>query len=254
LTLPWTLLWLLELGRQLVARRRRLNGDEWLWLAWLLAPMALLSLSAGKQEHYLAPALAPCAIWAGRTLRRLLRPPSSIWLAAPSRGRACRLIDRWEERGATLIGPWRIGMAVALVALVVGWRLVGAPLAHGRRPAAQWVQRQTQQLDPAAPIIILGHSAEWLALYVDQSMRRVGSIEELVSAGWADGAWALTTSAVASDLADRVPVVERKFGPRDGAMAAEKRPTLLRLAGPPVVDAADQAPAPSVAAVDDVGP
>ncbi len=68
--LPWSpvlLLWLPAVWKSL-RRIRAVSSTELRLSAWTLVPLALLSVSVGKQPRYILPCLVPVAVLIGRTL------------------------------------------------------------------------------------------------------------------------------------------------------------------------------------------
>ena len=184
LTLPWSPVWLAWLWRRLTVRKAcGWRDKETLLLCWLLAPMLLLSLSAGKQEHYLIPALAPCSVLAALALRQ-------------ARQHWRRGSNAWSLASRRVV----LASAAALVGIILVVQAFVLPLVHGRRQAADWTSEATDTLTPATPIVALGHSVQWLAFYVEQPMRRVDSLEAFLAERPPGPRWVLTTQGVSSDL------------------------------------------------------
>lgn len=234
LTLPWTPLWLLGLAcshwRKPGLRREhgeampsatsaRRDSFERLLVLWLLIPMGLLSLSAGKQEHYLIPALIPCSIWAAIGLRTLI----------------CRFRQRapahWWEAGGWLLTTDRrlIGTAWCLVLAIVMIQTWVLPQAHGRRTYAEFAQSELGA-SPSQSTILLGHSVQWLAFYAPGRTVRCDSLEELFRRYGAAGGAVVATRADAEAIAAHLPVFARQNAPWDGSSSPRKQPVLLRFA------------------------
>lgn len=197
---PWTPA---TIGGILWGRR----GATWRhWLSWLLAPMAILSLSAGKQEHYLAPALAAGALFAGVGLARAERWTVRRWA--------------WAKcRSTLLIGPAAVVATILFIARFV------EPTIHGRRGDADWFARESKTIPAGEPIIALGHSVQWLVFYHDGPMRRVDALDDFLTMNLEPGAWVLTTPAVARNFTGRVSQLEIR-----SRLRGEKTPILVRIA------------------------
>ncbi|MGL5096011.1 MAG: ArnT family glycosyltransferase [Planctomycetia bacterium] len=207
-TLPWTPLWLSYRWRR--ARRRRTAPLDAPLVCWLLAPLVLLTLSAGKQEHYLIPALAPASLWAALAWRR--------WDRTPSRRRASTI-------GAALVA------ATALVA--AGWI---QPFVHGRRAAADWAAafppascRSTDDDAPLVALVALTHGVQWLAFYVEPPLTRVDSLEELRDRFAGRTVVLLTPAGLVNDLAALGTVRRVETSPPDPGQNPDKRPAAVRL-------------------------
>jgi hypothetical protein len=88
--LPWSPLFLLGGAPVWRARRRRatVTARAWRLAAWALAPLALFTLSIGKQPRYILPVMVPVAIalavWTCDALRRAAagRPARALRAAA----------------------------------------------------------------------------------------------------------------------------------------------------------------------------
>jgi 4-amino-4-deoxy-L-arabinose transferase-like glycosyltransferase len=78
--------------RRVLARRRRLDRDEWRLLLWALLPLLFYTVSVGKQPRYILPVLPPLAILVACAITRRLagtaaepgsgaRPPADLRVA-----------------------------------------------------------------------------------------------------------------------------------------------------------------------------
>ncbi|QDU59816.1 Undecaprenyl phosphate-alpha-4-amino-4-deoxy-L-arabinose arabinosyl transferase [Planctomycetes bacterium Pan216] len=222
LTLPWTPCWLAHWIRH--ARRRHswrtLRAEDRLLVLWFLVPLVLLSLSGGKQEHYLLPALAPMSIWSARWLSRLrLSWRPMAW-------------PRWGVmRGPGLVPACAL---VVVIALAHGWVL---PLVHGRHRAANWARALAEHLEPGTSVEALGHSVLWLSFYVDAPLDRVDSLEEFFAKPSDRARWVLTTRRVLRDVRPRYRVL-KELAPLD-AVDDKHQFVLAKLAPLPAPPAAN---------------
>ncbi|MFO0946407.1 MAG: glycosyltransferase family 39 protein [Planctomycetota bacterium] len=226
MTLPWTPLWLariigMAMGKRMdnevakpAARNRDHDSIEWLLACWLIVPMTLLSLSAGKQEHYLIPALTPCAILASQCLDRLRRQPSpdkwASWIARPIRRR---------------------GLAVASL-LVLGILIVQQwvlPVFHGRRAAADWLTLSSRALVQGETLLGVGHNIHWLGYYAKQRFIRLDSLEELFAEHSSRRGWILATVRERPAIATRLHILESVEAPAGYFDDRKRLPVLLRV-------------------------
>jgi 4-amino-4-deoxy-L-arabinose transferase-like glycosyltransferase len=138
--LPWTPLLLAALA----LRQWRGDSDARFGLIWLLAMIALLSLSRFKRADYLLPSYAGAAIFLGCAMER--------WYLSRTR--------RVQARAA-------VGFAIILLSLPVGWivfdRLVTSQeeAARDQRPFA----RQIREIAPAPQTVILFRVESHLLVY-----------------------------------------------------------------------------------------
>jgi len=78
-TLPWTPIWILELGNSWRKAWREGDSQErFLWI-WLLAPLAIVTLQPDKHTNYMLTFLPPLSLMAGRYLTRALT--ADRWLS-----------------------------------------------------------------------------------------------------------------------------------------------------------------------------
>lgn len=124
LTLPWTPLWIVELVsslRQRVWRRhvetevRNLDEYRLLW-TWFVTALVFFSLSEGKREHYVLPALPPLSVFAA--------------LALPKWGRYWQPWVRRHDR-AIQASVYFLGTTLSLGVIVygIGWMPPLVPVA-----------------------------------------------------------------------------------------------------------------------------
>ena len=75
---PWTLFFFAGLTLAAYRAWRKAADRPWLLFlgAWLVGPLALFSLSVGKQDHYLLPILPAAAVYTAMAMRHLLGPTS----------------------------------------------------------------------------------------------------------------------------------------------------------------------------------
>lgn len=226
LTLPWTPLWIAWLARSAWIRRKDAMASrpssavgqapwrETLLICWLFVPMAILSLSAGKQEHYLIPALTPCSIWAARAIRLCLdaRIPLER-LSTPA-----RLIRRHGLRSAAVLF---LGILACQQ-----WLL---PLLHGRRSATDWLTEATQTIDAEDTLLGVGHNVHWLGFYANQRFVRLESLEELFHRHARDRCWILATARERPAITSRFQVVESRESPLGLWDDPRKIPVLLKV-------------------------
>lgn len=196
-TLPWTPLWIAGVVQMF---RNPTRSVDRLLICWLVAPMLVLSLSAGKQEHYLVPALLPCSIWTGRMLGDIT--------------------DRWRS--------WRRA-AVGIVVVIASIEMIVLPLKYGRRVTAEWVKAAFSPVDSSMPIIALGHSVQWLSFYAEPPMIRVDSLEEFFACHAGRKAWVLTTQVNVPAIGSRCRIVQNIPGPKDHGLSKSRLPVLLQV-------------------------
>lgn len=199
LTLPWTPFALIEFRRSWRDVRRDMKAS--LLFCWLLLPMGLLSLSAGKQEHYLIPALPACTIAAALAVERLQKRKG------------------WTDAA---IGS----LAGVIVLAIIAAQCWIQPLAHGKRQAADWVETQSAAL-PNQSMIALGHSVRWLVFYVTQPMECVDSLEEFFSRLEAEPKWVLAPRMVVEDVHRHCHVLAEHTCPVTAGISGDKTPVLL---------------------------
>ena len=153
--LPWTPLAISgafkslpgALGRE--AKPGRFGGDR-LFLAWLIGPLALLSLATVKNSHYAIHALPPCSIWAAQGLLRL--------------GGRFQNARGWSPstiRRAAFAGFGALGMAYAMGFLLLGPKL--------DRRGEEWAfyRDAALKLQPGERVELLYHVPEWDRLPYD---------------------------------------------------------------------------------------
>ena len=223
LTLPWTPFWVYRLAARrhhAAPKPRPTRSIDRFLLCWFFVPMVLLSLSAGKQEHYLIPALIPCAIWSALGLRGLQRRWSD------------RAPGRWKSSLAIATRKYGLAIAASGVALVMAGEIWLAPRLHGRRRGAEWASEVTSRIPSDERFVVLGHSAQWLAFYVDRPAKRVDSLERFLSRQTGPRRWVLTTRANLPALRTYCDVSEMRLAPFDSRIASSKTPVLVRVDGP----------------------
>lgn len=203
LTLPWTGLWLAEFWRW--RKRSRWDAKRMFLICWLAFPMLLLSCSSGKQEHYLIPALAPCTIAAALSARRFQR-------RSLGRRMLCAAI------------------AVLTVGCVLTLQYLILPRVHGRRGAAEWVQRQAA-VAPNERVVALGHSVQWLVFYFPQPMQRVDSLEAFFAGLDEQAVGVLATKELVVPLQQHCHLESLAACPPTAGLSDGKLPVLLRVRG-----------------------
>lgn len=210
LTLPWTGFWLVEMWRW--RKSRYWEPKRVLLVCWFVLPMALLSCSSGKQEHYLIPALVPCAIASALTIRRLVSG------------------SRHPRRGTLLASA---GGLIVLCILLLQWTVL--PRLHGRREAVDWLGQQSQSLTqwahssstPADRVIALGHSVHWLVFYFPAPMQRMDSLEEFLATVDSPQVWVLLPQVVLPQLQPHGHFLEVRQCPSVTGLSDNKRPALV---------------------------
>lgn len=111
---------------------------------WFGAALVFFTLSAGKREHYILPALAPLSLFGGIELGRL-----------------------WSRRrGRLALG---IGGGLWLVALLVAEWI--QPLRDARADQIELLNRNRSRLSAASQLIEYGAADHWAIFLVDQPMR-----------------------------------------------------------------------------------
>lgn len=247
LTLPWTPLWLIfpwtTRRRWLgcLARVVRITPPrtrpgttarilDRLLAAWLLAPLSLLSLAGGKQQHYLMPALVPCAVWAARMGAILGRQWTGWWrrtLRDYQGGFPIRL----------LLHPR--ALRAAWIAAILAVQVLLLPKIHGRRATADWMRAIQASVPAEQPILVLGHSVRWLGFYFDREGSDIPTLEAYFARPVADKEWILTTRRELAAIQSRRAIARVLESPRDRstdenrrALLVEARPLAQGPAGP----------------------
>ena len=216
-TLPWTPLWLWTAWRTLAAVRRRAAaatrfdrrrparaawrvvaprpgaaawraGRDIFPLVWLGVTLAILSVSAGKNRHYLLPALPACSLLAGRTLA------AAVEFARRGRTFGGLLRGRRAWRAAGL-APAAAGAAFAAAAFLVPEKT------DERRTAAAFVAGLRDRLPADEPLTFFAlgeHTGVWHArgpvrrcespAALEAALRRDGSVAVLAGR---DSLWML---------------------------------------------------------------
>lgn len=157
-TLPACCFWILEgwtsLRQRVQGRVRGVVDDRRviLW-TWFAGALVLLSLSAGKREHYVLPGLPPLAI-----------------LAALG-------IDRWTRQRPTRSERLSRWAAVGLVC-VVAYDVAVFPLFHRRSGTAAMFERQSDAIARADQIVQFGNGDRWGAFSLRKPMRWPATAEE----------------------------------------------------------------------------
>lgn len=218
LTLPWTPL---VVAGIVTSIRRGLSGhwrpSDSLLLAWFLMPVVVLSFSAGKQEHYLIPALVPCSLWAGRQLALLTRKSWS-WRFALAGRDAVRAM---------------IGIAFAVIVMTVA---IVLPQVDSRRETAVWVATASKQtakagVDPEQPPrVLLGHSVQWLGFYAEGEWKRLDSIEAFLDMPSHQSVLVITSRHVLEDIRNHRTVEELSSAPADPKSVGRGRDQTVVLA------------------------
>lgn len=203
LVLPWTLV--LIVGARALWRTCR--GDDtrrhaFLW-SWFLGGLVVLSIPAGKHQHYLIPVLPPLSIL---TATLLVEHARTVGRAA------------WRVYGAVF--------TVAFVAyfIVGGWVM---PARDPRAPVVEFVRRTTAALPPDADLYVahLGHSAAYF--YVAREYRFADSLKD-VPTGDAD-VFVLTTESHAAEFAAPMGFTPIDRVPPDAVDREERKLVLLKL-------------------------
>jgi len=114
LVLPWT--YFVFHGMMVAVRRAWARPGDRPWFlfvgAWLAVPLIGFSLAAGKQDHYLVPALPAAAVYAGLAMKALFAP------APEAAGRAARPDGSRGRRAALAHGLAFVAAGVAAVVYV----------------------------------------------------------------------------------------------------------------------------------------
>ncbi|MEM9701195.1 MAG: glycosyltransferase family 39 protein [Planctomycetota bacterium] len=222
LTLPWTPCWLLiaartfrrsgrkaasawrrtsngPLGRQLQAALRSVTGrsaeakeratrDLFPWV-WLATTVFVLSLSLGRNRHYLLPALPACSLAAGRG--------AAVFWAICRNGWAWA---GWLRGPRTAVASWLLPMAGTAAFAVV--MLTIAPSADGRAANARFVRSLPARSPIDEPILVLGMGESSALWHLPSGARRTETADGLAAA--------LTENRRLAVLADRrsIPLID----------------------------------------------
>ena len=101
---PWTVFFLCGLVIAIGRARRSAADRPWLLFvgAWLVGPLAGFSLAAGKQDHYILPALPAAAVYVALAIRFFFSPEPP---RTPRAGRALLLAHAAAAVVGGLLGP-----------------------------------------------------------------------------------------------------------------------------------------------------
>ena len=233
-TLPWPALWLAAWPGSLRAAlgkacsgamppRRRWDvllatGDfreRFLWV-WLLVPLAMLSLSAGKHSHYLLPILPAFSLWTARrfadiaaTLAAGRSPISSraartytalLFVIAGAASLAVRggwsdvppalLVVLWPAAGGVTATVWLLNRRrAAWAGLAIGVTLTGSLLAaHGsllpavdERGAAYAAGEELRRSLGPVPVAVYGLGEDYFTFCLGGPVVRIESPEALAA-------------------------------------------------------------------------
>ncbi len=119
----WTLIWPRAIRGLSLATRFNLRGGVRFAVAWIIAPLVLLSMSAGKMPSYIAPLFVPIAVLV--TLGLVSAHERQI--TAPV---TARRIGRWILRILAL---------AAIAAIFTGTAWIGAPVIWTTSPNLHWI-------------------------------------------------------------------------------------------------------------------
>lgn len=172
LTLPWSGAWIAELGASIHAYRHRgpmaVVDDRrlLLWL-WFGVGMVFFSISEGKREHYILPALPPLSVLAALGIDRWIRclRPSTSFAAAMAR----------RQRIA-------VGMMAATVVGLLVFEAAIRPAFHWRTGAAALFERQRSAINSSDRVIQFGSNDAWLVFPLGRPVVWARTREELQSA------------------------------------------------------------------------
>lgn len=209
LTLPWTPLWI---GELLQLRKSRRSRVDIFLLCWVAVPMVLLSMSAGKQEHYLIPALPPLAIFAAHGWRR--------WA----------LVSWNRQRGfpqGNRRPIWNLSavqFATFVVVGVVAFEVWLMPRMNNRRPQSDWFAVAARNLPASQPCGLVGHSVLWLGFYGPRELVRFDSVEDL-NASTNQPKYTLTTAELVSRMSNYRVVDSKTL--KQARASTSKDPVLL---------------------------
>lgn len=227
LTLPWSVLWIREFLRPAASRSIRGRADEesspvppaeyWLLWIWFGAAFLFLSLSAGKREHYLLPALTPLSLLAAlradlwrRRLRDATanaRPGDRPW--SPS-GLIRRLGPDLAERTGRAAAAFAALAAVGFVAFEC-WV---APRLDRWAAPRRMAERQNLAVQSAELVVLFGVRDNAPVFFLDRRIRRTADPVELrrfveeygaVLVLAAEDAWKPPPSEVCIRTLDRCP-------------------------------------------------
>lgn len=201
LVLPWTIVLLLG-ARRLWSAARSDSGRRhaFLW-TWFGSGLIVLSLSAGKHQHYIIPALPPLSVLTAVLLDAHVKSLGRV---------GCRVYA---------------GMFVAaFVAYLVvgGWVM---PARDPRAPVSAFVKRATSSLPADATLYVanLGESAAWF--YIAGDYRFADSLQDVPPGE--PVVYVLTHSAHAAEFADVRGYAEIDRVPPDAVQRDKWRLVLL---------------------------
>ena len=220
LVLPWTYFFLHGIG--LAIRRVANNTGDRAWLlfvgAWLLVPLLGFSAAAGKQDHYLLPALPAAAIYATMAMKHLFSPGSPAAARAARRvglihggafvaaGVATAVyvihIHAAHQVGGVLLGgliaavgilatllaargrfySGQVALAVAiLVALPVAWSTLVGPVDKATE-AERFGRDVARLVPPDAPLFFFAEDNATVIFYADRPIPLLTDSETLAAA------------------------------------------------------------------------
>lgn len=142
--LPWSpflILWAPALWRRVRLRGGTLDPAVLRLVVWTAAPLAVLTLSVGKQPRYVLPLLTPLAILLARAMVRALdgspAARGTFAAAGAAAGAVVIGIGGLLYRARPLLVDWSpaVILGVSAAVLLAGVAIVAAALAAWRRPA-----------------------------------------------------------------------------------------------------------------------
>ena len=197
---------------------RRLDRDLFP-LIWLGATVAVLSLSVGRNRHYLLPALAACSLLAGRGIA------AALALAARGRTFGGRLRGRRTRTVA-----W--GLPALGAAAFVAAMLFPPSRMDSRADRAAFVRSLPDRLPGGEPILVLGMGETSALWHLPPTARRTEDAAGLADALRRRGRVAVLADERSAWQIDRCAAAWRAAG---GACAsrwvAEEAPSATRPAG-----------------------
>ncbi|MBI4518148.1 MAG: glycosyltransferase family 39 protein [Deltaproteobacteria bacterium] len=258
LMLPWTVFCAIgyfALRRD--SQRRELLG---FLNAWFISGLALVTASAFKHWHYLAPALPPLAVLAGQGVsayaawrQREARPRLALQLLVIACGSAAGVTAVYgllpaalAGRAAAVVGLVAIGLVAALFlerrgqvhwqlatwfataglagVLVQGWLMA----AHDSwRPYAELAERANRIIPPSQPLYLVQLPEHQIAYYLNAPLVRTDAVDGF-EAAIRDSAAATTYVMAPQSVAERlgarhrVEVLDRCAALRRGMHEAER--------------------------------
>ena len=244
LTLPWTPPWV-WMTCKLLRRHRRPLATGWAigtdrrldrraraaWrglvgeradrdlfpLVWLGATVAVLSVSLGRNRHYLLPALPACSLLAGRAV--------AVAVTLAGRGRTCRGMLRGGRAAAVAWGLPAAGAAAFGLAMTCG-----GPLADGRAGTAAFVRSLPGRAPAGEPVLVLGMGESSTLWHLPATARRAEDAAGLIDALNRRGRAAVLTDDRSAYLVGRCAAAWRAAGGRCAVTVTARGPGG---AGPP---------------------